>query len=296
MDDKKNNTNVLMNLRSRASSFRKQRKKNNEEENNNNGIPNFIHVFSRFHYDVFDYQADPELDTATDHTKNGMPYRFKPVIVDTWNCEYFNTPYGKARLLRHALFAAIGFIIVGLSSVTSHNAYTYISMILFALLFLSFMFRYYNIALYKIPVPEIPFFSNLMRDTEHYEFSVYERELYRMDGKDIEIDVPNSFFGEEDEEEDSDEDHTYVEEVNRVNGGNKSPGTVLSEYMNNTVLWDAEKMFTETNGVIDEDVLQQLLDDDEDAWSNYKYLKALQEATSADPDRWIQQMEDWKNG
>lgn len=276
------------NLKSKISSLKDSEAREDIGKNISSGITSFLAPAMRESYEIYDFREEPEDDRILLTTAEDIPYRYVPKVLKNWECEYFHTPYGKARLFRHMVYAALFILVLMFTSLSIKNPYTYVSIGLFFILFLNFSFRYYGIALYNKPMPEIPFFSKMGRETESYEFSIFAKQMYNAVGMDIELPFPHN------EEKEEETKTNSIPIINRVNNANKSPGTVLSEYLRENVEWDYIDVEEKTDGIIDKMKLDLLLDDNEIAWKDYEILGALEKAMKAKPERWLEQMKLWK--
>lgn len=260
------------------------------DQNDNRSSSSLFNNFSRQNYDIYDFEIDPQKDDIIAVTNEGIPYRFAPRMIEPWRTEYFTTPYGKARLFRHMVVAfIISFATLFVSLINHMSWETAIGTVVFFLLFLNFAFRYYGGAVYKWPMPEIPFFSGLLRDTEDYEFTIMAENVYATEGIDFHT---GKTFEQLDKEEQAQRDveasGNYVRRVHTMKDGVPSPATILSRYMNDTLHWTAKDMEDATGRIIDTTTLELLLDDNVVAWNDTDIIDALCEQTNSTPQEWKQ--------
>lgn len=268
-----------------------------QKSNEDGLLGSLLSGFSRHNYEVYDYKVDPTREQITEITEEGIPYRFTPVVLSPWDAEYFHTPYGMARLFRHMVVAIVMTFVLTFSLFVGVFSWTNAaSLIVMLLLTANFAFRYYGIALYTIPMPEIPFLSDLFRETESYEFTVIAENVSASEGIDLKT---GKTFDQLDREERKEEEKRlrrgggYVREVHNVNNGVSSPGTILSTYINETLQWKPDDFADATDGVIDDTTLDLLLDDNVVAWENDNVISALSMVTNSTPEEWNEAFHDF---
>lgn len=268
-------------------------------DNLNSFNDSFTAPFSRYNYDIYDFEVEPDKsevrETLTDPTSGAeIPYRFTPRVLSKWRVEYFNTPYGKARLARHAALAFFAIFVMLMVSITISSPYVFISIGIFVLLLADFLMRYYGVGFFYVAAPEIPFFTNFMRDTEVFEF---ENLIEGVTGVEFKHDYDANDDEEEEEvieSQDNDLDIKYVPEVNNYNNGNPSPATILSSYMNKEMKWTQQDLEDKTGGVIDSLKFDLLMQDNDLVWTNDLVLDSLSKQTNSTPKEWLDALDKWR--
>lgn len=254
----------------------------------------FLSPFSRFSYRIYDFSVEPTQDEIQDtivdkFSGEEIPYRFTPRVLSKWRVEYFHTPYAKARLARHALYSLVAMFIMFIVSITITNNYIFVSMGIFIAMLINFLLRYSGVGLFGTPVPEIPYLTNLMRNTESYEF---EALSYEMHGEEY---VPTSEREDEDNSAEPVIQTTFVKQVENHNSkGDPSPATILSNWMNNEARWTQKDLEDKTGGVIDDLKFELLMQDNDVVWENRNVIDALSKQTNSSPDDWQDALNKWR--
>lgn len=211
------------------------------------------------------YAVDEDGEIEVDSDGNEVILYVPPKVLSTWRCEYYLQPWRKARLARHMVLAVLLFLLT-LSSVVTATIIPYTAILAtvacFALI-INLAFRYGGIALYKRPMPPIPFFSNLRFPTKKFVKS-YEEALAEAEA----------------------EGTTYVKPVNNYVGDTPSPATILTRWMNGVAEWSASDLSENSGGLLDSFKVKLLLNDDEAAWTDSDTLKSLAKVTGSSEKQW----------
>lgn len=211
------------------------------------------------------YAVDNDGVIELDSEGNDIILYVPPKVLSTWRCEYYLQPWRKARLARHMVIAVLLFLLTLSSAVTSTVVpyTTILATIACLLLILNLAFRYGGIALYKRPMPPIPFLSNLRFPTKQFVKS-YEEALAEAEA----------------------EGTTYVKSVERYSGDTPSPATILTRWMNGVAKWSSSDLSENSGGLLDSFKVKLLLNDDEAAWTDAETLKSLAKVTGSSEKQW----------
>ena len=130
-------------------------------------------------------------------------------------------------------------------------------------------------------MPQIPFVADSRTD----EFVVNTRKAIKEANEKTRLEKERrrkqeEIQSQEEKEEyenimESEPDHYYVDIVDDVVNGAKSPATYLTQWMNNVAEIDEEDLRDYTNGVVDKYTFRKLLRNSESAWKNEEIVKAL---------------------
>ena len=194
------------------------------------------------------------------------------------------------------------FFVLFVFTIVSDNFTTLllIGIILTLIIFFNVLFRYFGWGIHKHPMPQIPFVADSRTD----EFVVNTRKAIKEANEKTRLEKERrrkqeEIQSQEEKEEyenimESEPDHYYVDIVDDVVNGAKSPATYLTQWMNNVAEIDEEDLRDYTNGVVDKYTFRKLLRNSESAWKNEEIVKALSVATGGEPEEWYNAYDTWK--
>lgn len=236
----------------------------------------FASTFSMFYPGDYDEVEVPE--DAIEVDEDGNRY-VVPQVIKPWVCRYYYQPEKKARLARHS---ALAMVIIVLSIVPLFTGVPggVGAMILGVLLLLNFQFRYRDIALWKWPMPEIPYLSNLDLGEKINEAERRSEEMIR----------------QREEYERMVEEGTsvvFIDPVDDYRDGNPSPATILTNWMNVAAQMDRDDFIEASDGKLNNFTMNLLLDDNEGAWKDPTILDTVSFITKTDAQDWIDAFDLW---
>lgn len=241
----------------------------------NKTFGNVTGIFKESHYDVPDIPEE-RINSYLEHPDGTIePVDITPEIVKPWVCNYYYLPRYRARLAI-SIFVIIGVIfMISLAATFDYTWHTIAALALSSLLLINVAARYLGLAIYKLPMPKIPWVSDL--------------RIYRQP-----------------EEEEYDEDVTYeevldrnsdsipvVEPVERYNGDSPSPATLLTRWMNGVARMSENDLIDQSGGALDSLRVKLLLRDDEDAWMDFDTVDVLSKITGSRPQQWRDAWYEW---
>lgn len=204
-----------------------------------------------------------------EYTGKTMAVGTIPEMKKTWVCDYHYPMRYRGMLILIALILTApilmsiymfsrGSIVYMISSV--------VTIIMCLILQISFIFRSFNLALYKTPIPPINVFglSEIIFSTIFNTSDEEELEKEGVDGEDIRY---------------------LTNTVSRYNGENPSPATYLSNWLEENG-YDQEDLEEATGGYIDAQRFVFLMKDSASEWQKKKTLKVLSKATNSTIDQW----------
>lgn len=234
-------------------------------------------IFSVFYPAYYDDVDVPEENIRYD--ENGKQYAI-PEMVKPWKCHYYYQSERKARLARHSAYAGV-IIFLSLVPMFAGVPGGIGAFILGVLLLINFQFRYRDIALWKWPMPEIPFLSQLdigenireaneksqkaLRDKEEYERMVEESSV------------------------------EFIEPVDNYRDDYPSPATILTNWMNASAHMTKEDFIDESDGKINNFTMNLLLDDNKGAWEDESVLDVVSQITKTRASDWIDAYNNWES-
>lgn len=252
------------------------------------GANAFSYVMSQ-PFSVFFAESYPEPPTppeenvysVLDENNNVVGTRVKPTMISPWKCEYYYTPQRQARIARHIGLASIAVVI---SIVTYFNntdaAISAIpTFVVFSIILINEVFRKNGWAVWKYPMPEIPFLSQWK----------YEDFL-----RDIGNNIREGQETDDDAQEEYNEyvENNYVEYVTPVekynDDGKPSPATILTRWMNGTAHVDIDDIIEQSQGSLDKFSMKMLLSDNEMAWTDEDIVDKISQVTGSHPQQWEQ--------
>lgn len=237
-------------------------------------------VFSPDHYDMPDI-PDEQITGIVDENGDVVDVEVTPKVVKPWVCDYYHFPEKKARLAWHLLFAVFMFLTGIYTYLATQMDGSIFCTILAFLLFINFLFRYKDIAVYKWPMPKIPILS----DINFGAVAAVLGENWRKSREDSKK--------EYDELVESEDAPEYIEAVRDYNGEYPSPATILTNWMNTIAEWDMDDLIENSDGKLDRFSVRMLLKDDAGAWSDVDLLDTISELTGSHPQQWIDALDNW---
>lgn len=236
----------------------------------------FASTFSVFYPAHYDEEDIPESQIDVD--EEGNEY-VEPLMVKPWVCRYYYSPERKARLARHSAYA-MAMIVVAVAPFFLGIPGGIGATVLGFLLLLNFQFRYRDIALWKWPMPEIPFLSQLDIGSAVNEAKERSTQALR----------------EQEEYENMVEEGTsleYIEPVDDYREGNPSPATILTNWMNISAQMDKEDFIDASDGRINNFTMELILKDNEGAWKDPTILDTISYITKTNAQDWLDAFELW---
>ena len=236
----------------------------------------FASTFSVFYPAHYDEEDIPESQIDVD--EEGNEY-VEPLMVKPWVCRYYYSPERKARLARHSAYA-MAMIVVAVAPLFLGIPGGIGATVLGFLLLLNFQFRYRDIALWKWPMPEIPFLSQLDIGSAVNEARERSTQALR----------------EQEEYENMVEEGTsleYIEPVDDYREGNPSPATILTNWMNISAQMDKEDFIDASDGRINNFTMDLILKDNEGAWKDPTILDTISYITKTNAQDWLDAFELW---
>lgn len=238
-----------------------------------------LEIFSVSSYEVPDIPEEQIIEFQDDDGEV-VGYAIEPKVERNWVCNYYHYPTQKVRLIVH-MFLAGGIFFLGLSALTQSNMPGAIPcMVISALLFLNFLFRYNDWAVYKYPMPEIPILSRLnFGDIIDKARDNLKRE--------------ENMKKEYEELVESDDVIEYVPAVKNYRDGNPSPATILTNWMNTVAEWSSDDLIENSDGKINRFAAKMLLDDDPTAWGDEELVDTISKITGSHPQQWEKALVKW---
>lgn len=211
----------------------------------------------------------------------------EPNVKDTWLCKYYYSPGYKAHLFR-SIFILMPIMFMLITFLFTSTLYIEVGFALsvITILFINIIFRYYDLAIYKRPMPMIPALSMFFYK---YFTNEYDLEEVNNNDSDIDEDQKNEYQGYVVE-------NNTIDPVEDVRDGNPSPATILTRWMNSEeVRWRAEDIIENSGGTIDNFILKMLLKDNHEAWTDEEIVDNISIITGSNPLQWNRTYEKWKN-
>ena len=238
----------------------------------------FASTFSVFYPAYYDEVEIPEEAIQVDEYGDECVV---PQVVKPWVCKYYYQPERKARLARHSALAAI---IVLFSIVALFNGIPggIGAMILGVLLLLNFQFRFRDIAVWKWPMPEIPYLSDLDLGERINEAERRSAEIIR-EREEYERMV----------EEGRDSTVIFIDPVDNYRDGNPSPATILTNWMNVSAQMDRDEFIEASDGKLNNFTMNLILEDNEGAWKDPTILDTVSFMTNTNAQDWLDAYELW---
>lgn len=244
-----------------------------------------LRFFSEYYY------SDPDIPREAKIDDGFGGKTVVPQVVDKWRCHYYYSARRKAKMATHL---AMGILAVVLSIVAVANQVQggILSLILFLILTINVFFRYWNLALYKLPMPAIPFLSSIdisalikQRMDESEEKIREEEEKESREERDMEA------F-----EQYKEKNHStmYVDPVDDYSGDYPSPATILSDWMNSVAQMTRGDLVEASDGRINNFVATMLLKDNPEVWDDDDIVDSLAQVTSSHPSEWKKARDSWR--
>ena len=236
----------------------------------------FASAFSVFYPAHYDREEAPDSQVFVD--EEGEEY-IEPLMVKPWVCRYYYSPEKKARLARHSAYA-LAIIVVAIAPSFLGVPGGISAVVLGLLLLMNFQFRYRDIAIWKWPMPEIPFLSQLDIGSSLNEAKDRSAQALR----------------EQEEYESMVEEGTsiqYIEPVDDYREENPSPATILTNWMNVSAKMDKEDFIDASDGKINNFTMDLILDDNEGAWKDPTILDTISYITKTNTQDWLDAFNLW---
>lgn len=241
---------------------------------------NALSIFTAKHYPEVDIPEERIMKTMVHSDGTVEPVYVIPELIRPWVCNYFHTPRYKARLAISIVGIILAILAVVLSLSLTQTASVIASVFILLALLVNVTFRYLGIALWKYPMPRIPYFSDLRIDRS----------------EEVEENVEEEYDSYEEALESSEDKTDLVQRVERVRNGHMSPATLLTRWMNGPARMSESDLIAESGGVLDSFRIRLMMKDDEEVWTDSETIDALSKITNSRPKQWREAWENWNNG
>lgn len=244
---------------------------------NESSASNAISFLAPFYSANYDKPDIPE--EAIDYDDDGNAYII-PQVLKPWVCRYYYSPDRKARLARHSAYSVAIIFVSVMSSFSQVNG-GLSALVLGVLLLVNFQFRYHDLALWKWPMPEIPFLSSIDFGKQYSEAKERIEEEARA----------RQEYEEMVEEGGSVE---FIEPVDDYRDGNPSPATILTNWMNMAAQMDKQEFIDASDGKLNSFTMNLILEDNEGAWRDETILDTVSYITKTNAQDWLDAYELWE--
>lgn len=244
-----------------------------------------LRFFSEYYY------SDPDIPREAKIDDGFGGKTVVPQVVDKWRCHYYYSARRKAKMATHLAVGMLA-VILSIAAVANQVQGGILSLILFLILTINVFFRYWNLALYKIPMPAIPFLSSI-------DISALIKQRMDESEEKIREEEEKEGRGERDMEafeQYKDENHStmYVDPVNDYSGDYPSPATILSDWMNSVAQMTKGDLVEASDGRINSFVATMLLKDNPEVWDDDDIVDSLAQVTSSHPSEWKKARDSWR--
>lgn len=241
-----------------------------------NNFGNVMGIFSSRNYPYPDIPEE-RINNIIEHPDGTMePIDVTPEIKKPWVCNYYYTPHYRARLAISIFVLMAMIFAVVMATTINYTWHTTAALVLLSLLLINVSFRYLGLAIYKFPMPKIPWVS---------DFRIYRQPEDELDDDETYEEVLEQNL----------DTTPVVTPVERYNGEYPSPATLLTRWMNGVARMSETDLIDQSGGALDSFRVRLLMKDDEDAWSDTEIVDVVSKITGSRPQQWYDAWSLWNN-